>query len=185
MNGSHEAYRMKVGDGETEVEALCGFTCQLCQTVCDPGESLGLPGGGMEIPAEEVVMVCSDCFNIHQGIADGDGLYIAVAEAVERQKEYRQSNPPYDETSEQALERDEYTCQLCGAEGYPKTERGLAAFPVKARNFHIRNLVTTCHECMKQDQACLRVEAARAKKWINAEVEESKEKDVNEDAKQQ
>jgi 5-methylcytosine-specific restriction endonuclease McrA len=173
MSESHEVHRMKVGDGETEVEALCGFSCQLCETICEPGESLGFPVVGMEVPAEEVIMVCSDCFDNFHGIADGGAFDTAVEQAVERQKERRCSSPPYDEASEQALERDGYTCQICGAEGVPKTERGLAAFPVEAKNFHLDNLVTVCHECMKQDQAHLRVEAARAKEWVNAKQDGS------------
>jgi len=75
------------------------------------------------------------------------------------------TEPNYEDTRDEALERDEYTCQLCGEPGYPKAERGLAAYPVDPEDYHLENLVTVCHDCLQMDDQQLRQEAERAKQW--------------------
>lgn len=72
-------------------------------------------------------------------------------------------DPDYSEASDTALKRDRHTCQLCGTVGYPKTERGLAAVPVKQDDHRVENLVTVCHECLKKDDEQLREETSTAK----------------------
>ena len=104
-----------------------------------------------------------------------------VQKMQERQCAREEDPGDYEENRERAFERDDHTCQLCGEEGYPKTERGLVAYPVCAGDFHLDNLVTICNDCItdtldsdEDDQKAadrLRLQATRAKEWVNSDDE--------------
>lgn len=67
--------------------------------------------------------------------------------------------PPasYQLAREQAFERDEYTCQICGEQGYPHAKRGLAGWvseeDIAAEDYRIDNIVTICHDCLQECDA--------------------------------
>jgi 5-methylcytosine-specific restriction endonuclease McrA len=106
-----------------------------------------------------------------------------------------QDSGDYEQNRERAFERDDHTCQLCGKEGYPKAERGLVAYPVRAGDYHLNNLVTVCNDCItdtldrgEDDQKAadrLRLQAARAKEWIDSDDSPpvSEERDGNGETK--
>ena len=71
-------------------------------------------------------------------------------------------NSDYREGRNIAFKRDDYTCQLCGTVGYPKTEHGLAAVPIEPDDYHAENLVTVCHSCLKKDDQQLHTELVQA-----------------------
>jgi hypothetical protein len=60
----------------------------------------------------------------------------------------------YQFAREQAFERDEYTCQLCGEQGYPYAQRGLAGWvsdeDIAAEDYQRSNLVTVCQSCFQE-----------------------------------
>jgi 5-methylcytosine-specific restriction endonuclease McrA len=121
------------------------------------------------------IPICENCFTEHTD-EQLDGY---VEEMQERQQALEEDPGDYEQNRERAFERDDHTCQLCGKEGYPKTERGLVAYPVCAGDYHLDNLVTICNDCItdtldsdEDDQKAadrLRLQAARAKEWVNSD----------------
>ena len=162
-----------------------GFQCQVCGEVGHPhelDEDLMLlyppyPDG----ESRDYITICGDCWMAYTD----KQLDEYVVEMQERQRALEEDSGDYEQNRERAFERDDHTCQLCGKEGYPKTERGLVAYPVCAGDYHLDNLVTICNECItdtldsdEDDQKAadrLRLQAARAKEWINSDVLESDE----------
>jgi hypothetical protein len=121
------------------------------------------------------IPICEDCFLAHTD----EQLDKYVQKMQEQRRALEEDPGDYEQNRERAFERDDHTCQLCGKEGYPKTERGLVAYPVCAGDFHLDNLVTICNDCItdtldsdEDDQKAadrLRLQAARAKEWINSD----------------
>jgi hypothetical protein len=157
----------------------CGCRCYVCGEIGHPdelaeGEMLVYPPHP-DYPPDFGITVCTDCFVGHTD--EELGKY--VSEMQERQRALEEDPGDYERNRERAFERDDYTCQLCGKEGYPKTERGLVAYPVCAGDFHLDNLVTICNDCItdtldsdEDDQTAadrLRLQAARAKEWVNTD----------------
>ncbi|EMA56467.1 hypothetical protein C451_02043 [Halococcus thailandensis JCM 13552] len=111
----------------------------------------------------------------------------------EQQRALEEDPGDYEENRERAFERDDHACQLCGEEGYPKTERGLVAYPVCAGDYHLDNLVTICNDCItdtldsdEDDQKAadrLRLQAARAKEWISSNDPNSERTEQTDNAK--
>jgi 5-methylcytosine-specific restriction endonuclease McrA len=166
-----------------------GFRCQVCGEVGHPHEldddlMLAHPIFMEEGPMHHIP-VCGDCWRTHPA-EQLDGY---VAEMQDRQRALKEDPGDYEQNRERAFERDEHTCQLCGQEGYPKTERGLVAYPVRAGDYHLDNLVTVCNDCItdtldsdEDDQKAadrLRVRAARAKEWVNSDDAAHSEQDEN------
>jgi hypothetical protein len=160
-----------------------GGRCYVCGTLGHPwkledGNQFAYPPHPDNHPDEQVP-VCNECFIAHTD----EQLDEYVEEMQERQRALEEHPGDYEENRERAFERDDYTCQLCGKEGYPKTERGLIAYPVCAGDFHLDNLVTVCNDCItdtldsdEDDQKAadrLRLQAARAKEWVNAKEDGS------------
>ena len=160
----------------------CGCRCYVCGEIGHPDE---LEKGDMlvyplhpDYPADIGIAVCGECFDAHTD----EQLDEYVAEMQERQRALDEDPGDYEKNRERAFERDDHTCQLCGQEGYPKTERGLVAYPVCAGDFHLDNLVTVCNDCIsdtldsdEDDQKAadrLRLQAARAKEWVNSDAPE-------------
>jgi hypothetical protein len=157
----------------------CGCRCYVCDEIGHPDE---LEEGDMlvypvhpDYPADTGIAVCADCFVAHTDEQLDEYLH----EMQERQRALEEDPGDYEQNRERAFERDDHTCQLCGQEGYPKTERGLVAYPVRAGNYHLDNLVTVCNDCITDtldsdegDQKAadrLRLQAARAKEWVNSD----------------
>jgi hypothetical protein len=157
----------------------CGCRCYVCGEVGHPDQ---LEEGDMlvypvhpDYPADFGIAVCGECFDSHTN----EQLDEYVYEMQERQRTLEEDPGDYGRNRERAFERDDYTCQLCGQEGYPKTERGLVAYPVRAGNYHLDNLVTVCNDCItdtldsdEDEQKAadrLRLQAARAKEWVNSD----------------
>ena len=155
-----------------------GFRCQVCGEVGHPHDldedlMLAHPTFPDEEPMNHIT-VCGNCWDTHTY----EQLDEYVVEMQERQQSLEEDPGDYEKNRERAFERDDHTCQLCGKEGYPKTERGLVAYPVCAGDYHLDNLVTICNECItdtldsdEDDQKAadrLRLQAARAKKWVNS-----------------
>jgi 5-methylcytosine-specific restriction endonuclease McrA len=158
-----------------------GFRCQICGEIGHPHEldddlMLAHPPFPEEGPIDHIT-VCGDCWRAHTD----EQLDEYVEEMQEQQRALKDDRGDYEQNRERAFERDDYTCQLCGKEGYPKTERGLVAYPVCAGDFHLDNLVTICNDCItdtldsdEDDQKAadrLRIQAARAKEWVNTDDE--------------
>jgi 5-methylcytosine-specific restriction endonuclease McrA len=156
-----------------------GFQCQICGKIGHPdelAEELVLVHPvHHDVPPDVGIAVCEDCW-----VARTDErLDEYVAEVQERQRALEEDPGDYAQNRERAFERDAHTCQLCGQEGYPKTERGLVAYPVRAGDFHLDNLVTVCNDCItdtldsdEEEQKAadrLRIRAAKAKEWVNAD----------------
>jgi 5-methylcytosine-specific restriction endonuclease McrA len=80
-------------------------------------------------------------------------------------------NTEYAQNKEAAFDRDDRICQLCGAEGYPKTDLGLVAVPAgDAGDYSVENLVTVCDTCTNEtDPRKLRQYAATLKKWATTD----------------
>ena len=173
----------------------CGCCCYVCGEVGHPAE---LEVGDMlvypvhpDYPADFGIAVCGECFDSHTN----EQLDEYVQEMQERQQALEEDPGDYEQNRELAFERDDHTCQLCGKEGYPKTERGLVAYPVRAGDYHLDNLVTICNDCItdtldsnEDDQKAadrLRLQATRAKEWINSDDPPpvSEEKDGNGETK--
>jgi 5-methylcytosine-specific restriction endonuclease McrA len=158
-----------------------GFRCQVCRAIGHPHEledtTLLIYPPHPDTPVSTDIPICGDCFVAHTD----EQLDEYVAEMQERQRTLEENPGDYDQNRERAFERDDHTCQLCGQEGYPKTERGLIAYPVCAGDFHLDNLVTICNDCItdtldsdEDDQKAadrLRLQAARAKEWVNSDDE--------------
>jgi hypothetical protein len=157
----------------------CGCQCQVCGEIANPSADedidMWLFPPFHDDPPDVVIAICGDCF-----VANSDEqLEEYLCEMQEYQQALEQNRGDYGENRERAFERDDYTCQLCGKEGFPKTERGLVAYPVKAVNYHFDNLVTICNNCItntldsdEDDQTAadrLRCQAARAKEWVNTD----------------
>jgi 5-methylcytosine-specific restriction endonuclease McrA len=121
------------------------------------------------------IPICEDCFVAHTD----EQLDEYVREMENRQQALKEDPGDYEQNRKRAFERDDHTCQLCGKEGYPKAERGLVAYPVRAGDYHLDNLVTICNDCVtdtldsdEDDQKAadrLRLQAARAKEWITSD----------------
>lgn len=156
-----------------------GGQCAVCGTLGHPGElgnvdQFAYPPHPDNHPDEQIP-ICDECFVAHTD----EQLDKYVAEMQERQQALEENPGDYEENRERAFDRDDHTCQLCGEEGYPKTERGLVAYPVCAGDFHLDNLVTICNDCVtdaldsdEDDQKAadrLRLQAARAKEWVNSD----------------
>ena len=160
-----------------------GFQCQVCGEI---GHPRGLEEGLMLLyppyptgKTIDYITICGNCYRSHTD----EQLDEYVAEMQERQQALEEDPGNYEQNRERAFERDDYTCQLCGQEGYPKAERGLVAYPVRAGNYHRDNLVTICNDCItdtldsdEDDQKAadrLRIQAVRAKEWINLDGADS------------
>lgn len=169
-----------------------GFQCQVCGEIGHPHEldddlMLTHPTNPDGEPMNHIT-VCGDCWRAHTY----EQLDEYVVEMQERQQSLEEDPGDYEENRERAFERDDHTCQLCGKEGYPKTERGLVAYPVRAGDYHLDNLVTICNECIidtldsdEDDQKAadrLRLQAARAKEWINSDDSASERVEQTDDA---
>jgi 5-methylcytosine-specific restriction endonuclease McrA len=171
----------------------CGFRCQLCGKIGHPHD---LEEGLLlvyplhhDVPPDVGIGVCHDCWLAHTD----EELDEYVAEVQEQQQALRENPGDYEQNRDRAFERDGHVCQLCGQEGYPKAERGLVAYPVRAGDYHLDNLVTVCNECItdtldsdEDNQKAadrLRLQAARAKEWITTDdpAPDSEEKDSDED----
>ena len=159
----------------------CGCRCYVCGKIIHPhgiekaeDDMLTYPPHP-DYPPNFGIVVCGNCFDFNTN----EKLDGCVQERQERQQALEQDRGDYEENRECAFERDDHTCQLCGKEGYPKTERGLVAYPVCARDYHLDNLVTICNDCItdtldsdEDDQKAadrLRLQATRAKEWINSD----------------
>jgi 5-methylcytosine-specific restriction endonuclease McrA len=156
-----------------------GFQCQVCGEIGHPHEledglMLSFPPYPDGQPRNHIAL-CGECWLNHTE----EQLDEYVAEMQEQQRALEEDPGDYGENRERAFERDDHTCQLCGQEGYPKTERGLVAYPVRAGDFHLDNLVTVCNDCItdtldsdEEEQKAadrLRIRAAKAKEWVNAD----------------
>jgi 5-methylcytosine-specific restriction endonuclease McrA len=156
-----------------------GFQCQVCGKVGHPhdlDDDVMMPfppfpeGGPMNY-----IPVCGECFRAHTE----EELDEYVEEMQEHQQALEEDRGDYGENQGLAFERDDHTCQLCGNEGIPKTKRGLIAYPVRAGDYHLTNLVTICDDCLTEaldsdedEQTAadrLRMRAARAQKWISTD----------------
>jgi hypothetical protein len=156
-----------------------GFRCEICGKIGHPHELeeelVLIHPLHHDVPPDVGIAVCDDCWMDHTD----EQLDEYVAEAQEHQRALEKDPGNYEENRERAFERDDHTCQLCGQEGYPKTERGLVAYPVRAGDFHLDNLVTVCNDCItdtldsdEEEQKAadrLRIRAAKAKEWVNAD----------------
>ena len=161
-----------------------GGKCYICGEIGHPhelDEDLMLLYPPIPLESLNYITVCGDCWRAHTD----KQLDEYVAEMQEHQRALEEDPGDYEENRERAFERDDHTCQLCGQEGYPKTERGLVAYPVCAGDYHFNNLVTVCNDCItdtldsdEDNQKAadrLRLQAARAKEWINSDAPESDE----------
>lgn len=158
-----------------------GCRCQVCGALGYPHDgddkAMFVYPFGIDVPPANQITVCDDCLVAHTD----EQLDEYVCEMEERRQALEEDPGDYDQNRERAFERDDHTCQLCGHEGYPKAERGLLAYPVRAENYRLDNLVTICHDCINdaldsdedEQQAAdrLRLRAARAKEWINTDDE--------------
>ena len=163
------------------------FRCQVCGAIGHPHEledtTLLIYPPHPDTPVSSDIPICGDCFVAHTD----EELDEYVQEMQEQQRALEKDPGDYQQNRERAFERDDYTCQLCGHEGYPKTERGLVAYPVRAEDYHLDNLVTVCNDCItdtldsdEDDQKAadrLRLRAARAKEWIISGNEKSESSD--------
>jgi hypothetical protein len=154
----------------------CGFRCQVCGKIGHPHDLeerlLLVHPLHHDVPPDVGIGVCGDCWMAHTD----EELNEYVAEVQEQQQALEENPGDYEQNRERAFERDDHTCQLCGQEGYPKTERGLVAYPVRAGDYHLDNLVTICNDCItdtldsdEDNQKAadrLRLQAVRAKEWI-------------------
>jgi hypothetical protein len=157
----------------------CGCRCYVCGEIGHPDElteeEMLIYPPHPDYPPDFGIMVCTDCF---VGQTD-DELGGYVREMEEHQRTLEENPGDYEQNRERAFERDDHTCQLCGKEGYPKAERGLTAYPVRAGDYHLENLVTVCNDCItdtldsdEDEQKAadrLRLQAARAKEWITSD----------------
>ena len=157
-----------------------GFRCLVCGGIGHPHEldddlMLTHPLFPQESPRDHIT-VCGACWDTHTYEQLDEYLH----EMQEHQRALEEDPGDYEENRERAFERDDHTCQLCGEEGYPRTERGLVAYPVCAGDYHLDNLVTICNGCItdtldsdEDDQKAadrLRIQAARAKEWVNSDT---------------
>lgn len=169
-----------------------GFRCRICGGIGHPHEldddlMLAHPTYPDGEPMNHIT-VCGECWRAHTEEQLDEYLH----EMQERQQALEEDPGDYEQNRERAFERDDHTCQLCGEEGYPKTERGLVAYPVCAGDYHLDNLVTICNDCItdtldsdEDDQKAadrLRLQAARAKEWINSDDSASERVEQTDDA---
>lgn len=164
-----------------------GWRCQVCGTIGHPKDLEDVTVFGFPLdtdrPLSDYITICEDCWLTHTS----ERLDEYVAEAQERRQEIKEHPGDYEQNREQVFERDDHTCQLCGEEGYPKAERGLVAYPVCAGDYHLDNLVTVCNDCItdtldsdEDDQKAadrLRLQAARAKEWMNSDEADSEHRE--------
>jgi hypothetical protein len=166
----------------------CGCRCYICDEIVHPdeGNMLVYPVHP-DYPANKGFAICGDCF-----VARTDEqLDEYLSDMQEYQQALEEDPGNYEENRERAFERDEHTCQLCGQEGYPKAERGLVAYPVRAENYYLDNLVTVCNDCItdtldsdedgRKAADRLRVRAARAKEWVNSDADRPEQDENVED----
>ena len=168
----------------------CGCQCQVCGEIANPyvddDIDMWIFPPHHDVPPDVGIAICGDCFVSHSD----KQLDEYVREMQEQQRALEKDPGDYEQNRERAFERDDYTCQLCGHEGYPKTERGLVAYPVRAEDYHLDNLVTVCNDCItdtldsdEDEQKAadrLRLRAARAKEWITAKNERPEHPDDEE-----
>ena len=158
-----------------------GGRCRICGVLGHPGEledgdQFAYPPHPENHPNEQIP-ICGDCFIAHTD----EQLDEYVQEMQEQQRALKEDSGDYEQNRERTFKRDDYTCQLCGHEGYPKAERGLVAYPIRAEDYHLDNLVTVCNDCItdtldsdEDDQKAadrLRLRAARAKEWLTTDDE--------------
>lgn len=161
-----------------------GGRCYLCGVILNrhvpgPGEVEGQLTYPVrhDAPPNYGIPLCDECWMAHTD----EQLDEYVRERQAQQWALEDDRGDYGENQGRAFERDDHTCQLCGNEGIPKTDRGLIAYPVRARDYHLDNLVTICNDCLTEtldsdedeqiaaDQ--LRIRAARAQEWIDTDDE--------------
>lgn len=172
-------------DSPNTIVERCGSRCYICDQI--------LHGNGFEGAENEMlaypphpdyppyfgIIICIECFHNHTN----DQLDEKVNEMYAHYKDLREDPGDYGKNQGRAFKRDDYTCQLCGNKGIPKAARGLIAYPVRAGDYHLNNLVTICDDCVtktldsdvEEQMAAnrLRVRATRAKEWVNHETERS------------
>jgi hypothetical protein len=167
----------------------CGFRCQVCGKIGHPDDLeevlLLVYPLHHDVPPDVGTAVCGDCWMAHTD----EQLDEYVEEMQEHQRALEQDPGDYQQNQGRAFERDDHTCQLCGNEGIPKAERGLIAYPVRAGDYHLDNLVTICDDCLTEtldsdedDQTAadrLRIRAARAQEWIS--TDDKHDPDVEDD----
>lgn len=166
----------------------CGGRCYICGVSLDLhiNEVSEAEVGGQlvhpvtkERPPNYGIWLCSECWMAHTNEQLDEYLY----ERQAHQWELEEDSGDYRQNQGQAFERDGHTCQLCGNEGIPKANRGLIAYPVRAGDYHLDNLVTICDDCLTEtldsddDERMapdrLRIRAARAQEWRDSDAEES------------
>lgn len=159
----------------------CGSRCYICDEIV---HSHGLEGAEDDVLVYPVhpdyppyfgIAVCGGCFDSHTN----EQLDEKVNEMYAHYRVLEEDPDDYGENQGRAFERDDHTCQLCGNEGIPKAERGLIAYPVCAGDYHLDNLITICDDCLTEtldsdenEQTAadrLRIRAARAQEWTDAE----------------
>jgi 5-methylcytosine-specific restriction endonuclease McrA len=168
-----------------------GGRCGVCGKLGHPGElvdgnQLAYPPHPDHHPSEQIP-ICGECFAAHTI----EQLDEYVEEMQERQQALEEDRGDYSENQGRAFERDDHTCQLCGNEGIPKADRGLIAYPVRAGDYHLDNLVTICDDCLTEtldsdedNQTAadrLRIRAARAQEWVNTDDERSDDRDADDE----
>jgi 5-methylcytosine-specific restriction endonuclease McrA len=185
--------RALTGDDPWIVWERCGGRCYLCGVILDRhAPDLGEVGGLLTYPVRHDaprnygIPLCDDCWMAHTD----EQLDEYVRERQAQQWLLEEDRGDYAKNQGRAFERDGHTCQLCGQEGIPKAERGLIAYPVRARDYHLDSLVTICDDCLtdaldddedKQQAADqLRIRAARAKEWIDTDDEAAPDDDGGE-----
>jgi 5-methylcytosine-specific restriction endonuclease McrA len=165
-----------------------GGRCYICEAILDLGihssseaevEAQHAYPLRHDCPPNYGFSICGDCWMAHTDEQLDEYLY----ERQARQWALEEDPGNYEQNRERAFERDDHTCQLCGQEGYPKAERGLIAYPVRAGDYHLDNLVTVCNDCItdaldsdEDDQIAadrLRLQAVRAKEWVNSDEADS------------
>lgn len=164
-------------DDEHFIFVRDGFQCHVCGKVGHPHDldddlMLAHPTYPDNEPMNHIT-VCGDCWGTHT--YEQLDEYLDAMQA--HQQALEQESGEYGENQGRAFERDEHTCQVCGKEGIPKADRGLIAYPVRAGDYHLDNLVTICDDCLTEtldsdedEQTAadrLRIKAARAQAWID------------------
>ena len=186
--------RALTGDDPWIVWECCGGRCYLCGVILDPhAPNLGEVEGMLTYPVRPDnppnygIPLCDECWMAHTD----EQLDEYVRERQARQWALEEDRGDYSENQGRAFDRDDHTCQLCGNEGIPKAERGLIAYPVRAGDYHLTNLVTICDDCLTEtldsdenDQTAadrLRLRAARAQEWIETDDEHTPDGDAETD----
>lgn len=168
-----------------------GFQCHVCGEVGHPHDldddlMLAHPTYPDGDPMNHIT-VCGDCWRTHTY----EQLDEYLDAMQERQQALAEDSGDYGQNQGRAFERDDHTCQLCGNEGIPKAERGLIAYPVRAEDYHLDNLVTICDDCLtetldsdEEEQTVadrLRMRVARAQEWIKTDDERPSDRETEEE----